>query len=163
MNTNSGQRIKLWREKSDLSQRALADALGYSQSYIGNIEAGISQPSRNFLTKLTQTYGVSGDWVLHGTGDPVPSLDKETGIAAANPRPAFNPLMLMICGGAVTTVYAELGRPLSQDDHYRDGVWFMNELFARMSDPEDGDEMEALMPQIRAMLAARLAAEESSK
>lgn len=69
MNTNSGQRLKYWRDANGLSQRALASSLGVSQGYVGNIEANRSEPSRNFLKKLNERFGVSVDWVLNGTGD----------------------------------------------------------------------------------------------
>jgi phage repressor protein C with HTH and peptisase S24 domain len=69
LNTNSGQRLKYWRDTRDLSQRALASSLGVSQGYVGNIEAGRSEPSRRFLQKLSERFGVSADWLLGGTGE----------------------------------------------------------------------------------------------
>lgn len=69
MNNDSGHRLKEWRESTKLSQRAVAVALGISQSFIGNIEAGRSEPSRNLLLKLAETFGLSADWLLHGQGD----------------------------------------------------------------------------------------------
>lgn len=68
MNTNSGHRLKEWREINNLSQRALGSVMGVSQGYIGNIEAGRSEPSRNFLQNLSERFGVSADWILYGTG-----------------------------------------------------------------------------------------------
>lgn len=68
MNTNSNQRLREWRLSTNLTQRELASRLGVSQSFVGNIEAGRSEPSRNFLRKLTETFDVSADWLLYGIG-----------------------------------------------------------------------------------------------
>jgi phage repressor protein C with HTH and peptisase S24 domain len=70
MNTESGQRLRAWRESQSLTQRALGSVMGVSQGYIGNIEAGRSEPSRNFLQALTERFGVSADWILYGIGIP---------------------------------------------------------------------------------------------
>lgn len=80
MNANSGRRLKEWRESNNLSQRALGSVMGVSQGYIGNIEAGRSEPSRNFLQNLTERFGVSADWILYGTG--VPTTERAAGFEA---------------------------------------------------------------------------------
>jgi phage repressor protein C with HTH and peptisase S24 domain len=82
MNTNSGQRLKDWRESQSLSQRELGSVLGVSQGYIGNIEAGRSEPSRNFLQSLTERFGVSADWLLFGVG--LPQAERASGFEARN-------------------------------------------------------------------------------
>ncbi|WP_164738151.1 helix-turn-helix domain-containing protein [Frigidibacter oleivorans] len=64
----TADRLRAFRRSRELSQRALATALGVSQGYIGNIEAGRSEPSRNFLRALTERFGVSADWLLFGRG-----------------------------------------------------------------------------------------------
>lgn len=78
MNVESGQRLALWRKEKNLSQRELGSILGVSQGYIGDIEAGRSEPSRSFLQKLSERYGISADWLLNGHGTqlhaPIPSF-----------------------------------------------------------------------------------------
>lgn len=78
MDIDCGQRLKSWRDDSDLTQRQLALALGVSQSFIGNIEAGRSEPSRGFLQKLTDKYGVRADWILYGTGAQTAESEAQT-------------------------------------------------------------------------------------
>lgn len=151
MDKESSQRLKLWRESQRLTQRTLCAALDVSQSYIGNIEAGRSEPSRNFLIKLQEKFGVRADYILYGTGDPVETASPHL----AKPAP-LDPLLLMICGATVRKVYAELGRDLLEENHFNEAVWVYNELMSRLPDPEDGDAMEAILPEIQQMLKERL-------
>jgi transcriptional regulator with XRE-family HTH domain len=123
-----------------------------SQGYISDIEAGRSEPSRNFLIRLQEKFGLRADYILYGKGDPVAP---ET--PAPPPRPApLDQFKLMICGEEVRKIYAALGLDLPSETHFKEGVWFYNELLSRMDDPEDGDELEALLPDIIEMLKARL-------
>lgn len=68
MKATYGHRLSAWRKEKGLSQRALGSVMGVSQGYIGDIEAGRSEPSRNFLQNLTERFGVSADWILYGVG-----------------------------------------------------------------------------------------------
>ncbi len=70
MNADYGQRLASWRKNQHLSQRALGSAMGVSQGYISDIEAGRSEPSRNFLQLLSEKFGISADWLLYGRGEP---------------------------------------------------------------------------------------------
>jgi phage repressor protein C with HTH and peptisase S24 domain len=65
---NYSKRLIEWRKSLALTQIGLAAAIGVSRGYIGDIEAGRSEPSRGFLQKLTEKYGVRADWILYGTG-----------------------------------------------------------------------------------------------
>lgn len=80
MNAEYGQRLAAWRKEQKLSQRALGSVLGVSQGYIGDIEAGRSEPSRNFLQALTERFGVSADWILYGVG--IPDTARASGFEA---------------------------------------------------------------------------------
>lgn len=64
-----GKRIKEFRLEKGLTQKELADAIKYSDAYLSEIERGVSKPSRDFLIKLTEVYGISTDYVLHGSED----------------------------------------------------------------------------------------------
>lgn len=68
MNTEDGKRLKEWRKKSKLSQSSLGAILGRSQSYIGDIESGRTQISRDLLDRLTERTSVSRDYLLTGIG-----------------------------------------------------------------------------------------------
>lgn len=69
MGDSPGKRLAAFRKEQQLSQRALGAQLGVSGGFIGQIEAGISAPSQSFLVKLSDTYGVSSDWLLNGQGE----------------------------------------------------------------------------------------------
>ncbi|WP_353428720.1 XRE family transcriptional regulator [Paracoccus denitrificans] len=63
-----------------MTQRELSSVLGVSKGYIGDIEAGRSPPSRNFLQNLSERFGVSADWILYGTG--LPYTERAAGFEA---------------------------------------------------------------------------------
>nr|WP_297773052.1 helix-turn-helix transcriptional regulator [uncultured Roseovarius sp.] len=149
MSANPGQRLALWRKNKGLSQRALGSAMDVSQGYIGDIEGGRCEPSRNFLIRLQERFGLRADYILYGAGDPVAP---ET----PPPRTRADDMVLMISGVEVGKVYAEFGLNLSKDALWKEGTWFCNELVARMKYPDDGDELEALLPEVRELLRTRL-------
>ncbi|AWZ21114.1 Hypothetical protein RAK1035_2406 [Roseovarius sp. AK1035] len=133
-----------------LSQRELSAAIGVSRGYIGDIEAGRSEPSRNFLERLQERFGLRADYILYGEDDPVaadPPKSKHT---------QLDEMTLMICGEAVKKVYKELGLKLPTKTHFEQAVWIYNELIARMENFYDGDEMEELLPHLRETLKTRL-------
>ncbi|MCA1674036.1 MAG: helix-turn-helix domain-containing protein, partial [Actinobacteria bacterium] len=49
-----GRRLQAWRHDHRLTQRQLADALGYDVTYIAKIEGGARPPTRAFLARLGQ-------------------------------------------------------------------------------------------------------------
>lgn len=149
MSDEPGKRLALWRKNKGLSQRALGSVMEVSQGYIGDIEGGRSEPSRNFLIRLQERFGLRADYILYGEGEPVASEPPPT-------RPPVDPMILMISGVEVSKVYTSLGLELTNDALQREGNWFCNELLSRMKDPEDGDELEALLPDIRQSLSTRL-------
>lgn len=66
--SNAGARISEYRKTKRMSQQQLADLIEVSRSYLGDIEAGRSEPSTNFLTSITAKTDVSADWILTGEG-----------------------------------------------------------------------------------------------
>lgn len=90
MNTDCAHRLKRWRLQSNLSQRDLASQLNVSQGYIGNLEASRSEPSRNFLLKLEERFGLSADWLLYGRGEPL--LPQSHGFQAAGSGGHIHPV-----------------------------------------------------------------------
>lgn len=69
MGDSPGKRLALFRASIGLSQRALAAALSVSNSAVGQIEANTVTPSKGFLLKISDVYGVSADWLLNGHGE----------------------------------------------------------------------------------------------
>ncbi len=153
-----GKRLTAWRKQQRLSQRELCAALEVSRGYLSDIEGGRSEPSRNLLIKLQEKFGVRADYILYGMGDPVETASPHL----AKPAP-LDPLILIFCGTAVKRVYAELDRDLSEENHFHEAVWVYNELISRMQNPDDGDELEALLPDIRQMLKERLLAQQPER
>jgi transcriptional regulator with XRE-family HTH domain len=59
-----GKRIKLAREKKNLTQEQLAEIVGVSNNYISNIERKYSKPSLETLIKICNALEVTPDYVL---------------------------------------------------------------------------------------------------
>jgi transcriptional regulator with XRE-family HTH domain len=65
----SAKQIAFLREKRGLTQKELADAIGYSRTYIADIENGRVKPSRRFIEAISSKYGLSTDNFLINFGD----------------------------------------------------------------------------------------------
>jgi transcriptional regulator with XRE-family HTH domain len=63
-----GKRIRELRKEKGFTQGEFGDSLGYSDGFISQIEAGLREPSRKFLKKLKEVYGVSSDYILYSGG-----------------------------------------------------------------------------------------------
>lgn len=64
-----GQRIKTARKALRYSQREWAKELDMSHSYLSEIESGKARPKPEFFLKLSKKFGVSTDYLYHGTGN----------------------------------------------------------------------------------------------
>lgn len=53
-----GTRVRELRETRQLSQEALADAVGFGRSYLSGIERGVRNPSALQLLRLAKTLNV---------------------------------------------------------------------------------------------------------
>lgn len=76
-----GERIKVLREKSGLTQQELAETVGVeSPSYISKIERGMTSPSYELLTRIARALNVElknlFDTNFKTEGRPVDALDK---------------------------------------------------------------------------------------
>ena len=58
------ERLKEARQKKELSQRALAERLGYKQSGFVELEIGRNEPNLTTLIRLSQELHVTTDWLL---------------------------------------------------------------------------------------------------
>ena len=61
---NIAEKIIVIRRNKGLSQEAFAKSLGYSRSYLANIESGKSLPSRRFLEAMQRYCGIPIDWLF---------------------------------------------------------------------------------------------------
>ena len=62
----SGKQIFNLRKKKGLTQAEFAEKIGFSQSYLKDIELGRSEPSRNILKSVSTVFNISTDWILFG-------------------------------------------------------------------------------------------------
>jgi transcriptional regulator with XRE-family HTH domain len=72
-----GERIKDFRKKKGITQKDFAERMDYSYGYLATIELGRVEPSREFLKKLNEVFGVSSDYILYGN----PPDQTEIGLA----------------------------------------------------------------------------------
>lgn len=72
-----GERIREFREKKGIDQKDFAEMLGFSRGYISQIENGIRKPSREFLKKLNEVFGISSDYILYGNPPDQVGVDLE--------------------------------------------------------------------------------------
>ena len=79
-----GKRIKTAREAAQITQEALAEAVGCTAKHIGAIERGIKTPRLDTFIIIANTTGVSADYLLQDLlNKPVDSLAGELSAAAA--------------------------------------------------------------------------------
>ncbi|OYX43317.1 MAG: hypothetical protein B7Z02_09205 [Rhodobacterales bacterium 32-67-9] len=69
MGDSPGKRLASFRQSLGLSQRAFGAAIGTSHATVAFIEGDERDPSRAFLQKISDTYGVNADWLLSGHGE----------------------------------------------------------------------------------------------
>jgi transcriptional regulator with XRE-family HTH domain len=71
----NNQRVKTVREELRLNQKAFADKLAFTQSYISKLEKGEIRVTNDFINALVSTFGVNEEWLLTGNGN-IFSLEK---------------------------------------------------------------------------------------
>lgn len=72
-----GSRIKERRIALNLSQEALADAVGTSQKQISRYESGTNDPTGNVIVAFAKALETSSDYLLGITDDPTPSSRRD--------------------------------------------------------------------------------------
>jgi transcriptional regulator with XRE-family HTH domain len=63
---NYGDKIKIMREKLNITQKSMAESLGISQSYLCAIESGKMQANAKVIFGLERIYGVKTEWLSEG-------------------------------------------------------------------------------------------------
>ena len=66
--TNTWKSLKRFRKKERLSQKHLADLLGYDQRKVSRLERDESEFNANILNTLNESYSINADWLLYGKG-----------------------------------------------------------------------------------------------
>ncbi|NOU68347.1 helix-turn-helix domain-containing protein [Paenibacillus sp. LMG 31461] len=78
-----GSRIKYLREKLDISQKRLADALGITNIQVSRYETGDRKPDPDTIKKIAEFFDVSSDFLLGVTSDQVDSNETNSSIGRA--------------------------------------------------------------------------------
>lgn len=91
MNLEDGEKLKEWRKVNGLSQRELANILGRSQGFIGNIESGSSGLSRDMIARMAERTNINIMWLLTGEG-PVNALVEDKGFSGRLPETHISPV-----------------------------------------------------------------------
>jgi len=75
--SDAAKQIEFLRSTLKLSQENFAKEIGFSRSYVRDIELGKTKPSRRFLEGVSKIFGVSADQFLTDLGERIISiLDK---------------------------------------------------------------------------------------
>lgn len=82
-----GERIAAYRTSSNMTQQALADALGVSKNTVFSWEKGIRKPDIEMLKKIATYFETSVDTLL-GTSEPVVPNDNDIKFALFGVDPA---------------------------------------------------------------------------
>ena len=75
-NIEIGERIRKIRKQLKMSREAFAELIDISDIFLGQIERGERSLSIITLTSIATTTGVSTDYILFGTPEEIPILQK---------------------------------------------------------------------------------------
>lgn len=106
------ERLVWARTRQQMTQDAVATAVGMSQSSYGDLESGRSKTTRH-VASLSSVLDVSPIWLERGTGTPGTAAIRETVPAYAD---TVNEADLTVVIDAVETWLLESGRALSPSD-----------------------------------------------
>ena len=88
--STAGERLKQWRESNDITQKELAEKIGYKQVAISAAESGKEGRgvSRKMANKLEQEMKLSRIWLLEGIGNPTGiNTDESHATTSTNNQP----------------------------------------------------------------------------
>ena len=89
-----GAKIRLERERLDLTREKLAEIIGLSSFYIGQIERGDRKMSIDTLAKIANTLHISVDYLLNDSNIYNQELEiKEYISVSENPDKSYNPML----------------------------------------------------------------------
>lgn len=99
--TVTSDRIKSLRLKKNMSQNELATKLGIGRSNMGHIENGRVEPTKESIVLLSEIFGVTTDYLLGRTDNPVAGLSKKAPFTVEE---------------ALASVMSSDGKPLTEHD-----------------------------------------------
>jgi len=65
---NFARRLKEIRQELEINQTQMARKLGYTNSFLSELENGKGKPSYEFLIKLESIYNINLGWLMQGNG-----------------------------------------------------------------------------------------------
>lgn len=142
-----GERIREASENAGGLNR-LADAIDTPRRTLGDWVSGSSEPKASALGKIAQATGVNMNWLVLGEGD------KERGSLAA--QTTIDEALIERLSRVVEQVYREAEQKIPPARLVRETITLYNQLCERVSDPNDREEMETTLPQLRYLLRKRL-------
>lgn len=96
------ERFRDIRKELGFNQQQFAYKLGISQTHISGIENGRDNPSKSLLKFLCAKFSVNEEWMLEGTGTPLPEWDITTDKGAITKynvlRVSFEKMLLAATG-----------------------------------------------------------------
>lgn len=78
------ERIIQIREQAGLSQEKFAEKLGLSRNFINQVENGKKNVSKRTVSDICETFDISENWLMAGTGDMKRRFDEEFGDICAD-------------------------------------------------------------------------------
>jgi transcriptional regulator with XRE-family HTH domain len=79
------ERLRWLRENVGQSMEAFGAEIGFDKSYVSRLERGESEsPSSRFIDAVCSKYPISREWLMQGTGDPIPKGEVENATKAVD-------------------------------------------------------------------------------
>lgn len=97
-NQNFADAILRIRQENGLSQEQLAERLGMTRQAVSRWEMGISTPNIATLIQISETFGISLDSMLKGTGDEVRTTGDISASSGSQERNGARGYLLLILG-----------------------------------------------------------------
>lgn len=73
-----GERLRTARKARELTQAALAELSGVSQSLISQLENSLTATGSEYTNRLARAMGISPDWLADEIGEMIPRLYQTT-------------------------------------------------------------------------------------
>ena len=133
-----GLRMRQIRRAYRMTQEKLADTLGVSVNYLGEVERGRKPLSRSLADQFCQYFHVSYDYLYHGSNISSQNQVRETAVYKNTDRLILDqvrncsPEEVYVISHLIRT-YLDITRPLSCDDPQED-----HQHRQRRSDPKCG-------------------------
>lgn len=155
-NTERGQRLREERERLNMTLVKMAGRGGVSRGSQILYEKG-NPPTADYLAAISKA-GADVLFILTGVRSALDTAGFSNPMwdATEEQRGPINPLLFKFCADIVASEYSRADIDLPKMAHFMEAVWAYNELMARLSDPSDGDKLDATLPKIRGLLSKRL-------